>query len=133
MLRVEVLLVVAIFVMLTSVAVPVARTPSSRHTTDDLRERLAQLRCAINDFHADHGRFPASLEEFAPREEAARDAPRCGAAPVNPVTGTDTLRFVDRMPERPEGREAWLYAPHTGEVRANVPGLAPDGMPWFRL
>ena len=151
LIRAEVLLVVAILGMLAAVAVPAREGAANdlRARTDAVRQCLGDLREAIETFHKEHERFPFTLEEpdfvahleelpcVAPEDPAARPSParhdRLPPLPANPACGQRSVRIVSVMPDRPAGREAWIYCPHTGEVRANLPDRAPDGVAWFAL
>ena len=151
LIRAEVLLVVAILAMLAAVAVPARDSEAYdlRARTDAVRQCLADLRQAIAAFHDEHGRYPVTLEEpdfveqlearrgVAPADPATRREPkrhdRLPPLPANPACGRRSVRTVSVMPDRPAGTEAWIYCPHTGQVRANLPDRAPDGVAWFRL
>jgi general secretion pathway protein G len=58
------IVVVAIIGILATIALPAMRTAPQRAREAALRENLFTLRSCIDQFHADRGRFPASLDEL---------------------------------------------------------------------
>jgi general secretion pathway protein G len=61
---IELIVVVAIIGILATIAVPAMRTAPIRAREAALREDLFTLRSCIDQFHADRGRFPTSLDEL---------------------------------------------------------------------
>jgi general secretion pathway protein G len=61
---IELIVVVAIIGILATIAVPAMRTAPIRAREAALREDLFSLRSCIDQFHADRGRFPTSLDEL---------------------------------------------------------------------
>lgn len=103
-----------------------------------LTSSLAVLRNAVDAFAADQG---TTRERLAPPHRTALTdghetlTPylRRGRLPLNPVNGRRTLRVVDAMPAAPTGEAGWLLCARDGEVRADVGGTTPDGVPYFDL
>lgn len=60
----ELIVVVAIIGILASIAVPAMRTAPIRAREAALKENLFTMRSCLDQFHADRGRFPSSLEEL---------------------------------------------------------------------
>jgi hypothetical protein len=52
---------------------------------------------------------------------------------MNPPNGDARVEEVTAMPAAPDGTSGWLLAIPSGEVRANVSGLAPSGKSYFDL
>ncbi|MEW6337552.1 MAG: prepilin-type N-terminal cleavage/methylation domain-containing protein [Acidobacteriota bacterium] len=61
---IELIVVVAIIGILATIALPAMRTAPQRAREAALRENLFTMRSCIDQFHADRGRFPASLDEL---------------------------------------------------------------------
>jgi general secretion pathway protein G len=61
---IELIVVVAIIGILATIAVPAMQTAPKRAREAALRENLFTIRSCIDQFHADRGRYPASLEEL---------------------------------------------------------------------
>jgi general secretion pathway protein G len=61
---IELIVVVAIIGILAAIAVPAMRTAPQRAREAALREDLFTLRSCVDQFHADRGRYPASLDEL---------------------------------------------------------------------
>jgi len=51
--------------------------------------------------------------------------------PISPLDMRNNVFVVDRMPETPNGRTAWIYARDTGEIRANHMGESRFGDRYF--
>lgn len=60
----ELIIVVAIIGILATIAVPAMRTAPVRAREAALKENLFTMRSCLDQFHADRGRFPSSLEEL---------------------------------------------------------------------
>lgn len=112
---VELLVVLAVIALLLSVAAPryVLHVDRARETV--LRENLHRVRQAIDQFHADHGRFPKDLAELVMQRYLR-------AAPWDPLT---------------ERHDSWTVMPPTSpavggvaDVRSGAPGTALDGTPY---
>lgn len=61
---IELIVVVAIIGILATIAVPAMRTAPIRARESALKEDLFTLRSCIDQFHADRGRYPTSLDEL---------------------------------------------------------------------
>ncbi len=83
---IELIIVVTIIGILATIAVPAMRTAPQRARESALKEDLYTLRSCIDQFHADRGRYPTSLDELVSTGYIRR-------IPVDPVTGSaDTWR-----------------------------------------
>nr|WP_255420756.1 prepilin-type N-terminal cleavage/methylation domain-containing protein [Paucibacter sp. KBW04] len=111
---IELIVVMAIVALLTSIVAPRYFNSLAKSRETALRSSLNVMRDAIDQFAADKGRYPDSLEELA------------------------TARYIREIPEDPltGSREAWVTltpppdAQATGQVfdvRSGAAGRASDG------
>jgi general secretion pathway protein G len=61
---IELIVVVAIIGILATIAVPAMKTAPQRARESALKEDLFTLRSCLDQFHADRGRYPTSLDEL---------------------------------------------------------------------
>ena len=78
---IELIVVVAIIGILATIAVPAMRTAPIRARESALKEDLFTLRSCIDQFHADRGRYPTSLDELVSMGYLR-------SVPVDPVTNS---------------------------------------------
>ena len=109
---IELLVVLAIVATLLMLAVPrvLQHERSAREAV--LRENLLTLRRVIDDFRADTGRYPESIEELVQRRYLRH-------APLDPITESAQTWTV--LPP-PEGEEGQVY-----ELRSGAPGHSREG------
>lgn len=111
---IELIVVMAIVALLASIAAPRYFQSLDRSKEMALRSSLTTLRDAIDQFAADRGRYPDSLEELA------------------------TAHYVREVPEDPVAgrRDAWVELPpppdaqlkgQLYDVRSGAAGRASDG------
>lgn len=110
---VELLVVLAIIATLLTIAVPRYFRHVDRSKEAVLRENLAVVRDAIDQYHADKGRWPDSLESLA-------ESRYLRAVPADPVTGS---------------ADTWITVPPEGgtgvyDVRSGAEGTAGNGQPY---
>lgn len=109
---VELLVVMAILMLLITVAAPRYFNGVERAKESALKQTLAVVRDAIDKFHADNARYPESLQELAERKYIR-------TVPEDPITESrDTWQIV--APE--EDMPGELYDLHSG-----AEGQAADG------
>ncbi|MFJ5446889.1 type II secretion system protein [Methylobacillus methanolivorans] len=109
---VELLVVMAILMLLITVAAPRYFNGVERAKESALKQTLAVVRDAIDKFHADNARYPESLEELAERKYIR-------TVPQDPITeSSDSWQIV--APE--EDMPGELYDLHSG-----AEGQAADG------
>lgn len=109
---IELLVVLAIVSTLLLLVAPryFQQVDASREAV--LRENLRGVRDVIGKFHADHGRYPESLDELVERKYLR-------ALPVDPVTeSAATWQLVPA----PEGYQGAVY-----DLRSGAAGAARDG------
>ena len=108
---IELLVVLAIVATLLTLAVPRYFQHVERSKEAVLKENLATVRDAIDQYHADTGTWPGSLEALAEKRYLR-------AVPTDPVTErADTWLIVP-----PPGGEAGVY-----DLRSGAEGTALDG------
>lgn len=108
---IELLVVMAIVALLLTLAAPRYFQHVERSKEAVLRENLATVRDAIDQFHADVGSWPATLETLAERRYLR-------AVPVDPITErSDSWQFVP-----PPDGSAGIY-----DIRSGAEGTASDG------
>lgn len=110
---VELLVVLAIIATLLALAAPRYFQHVERSKEAVLRENLATMRDAIDQYHADTGRWPESLAALVDRRYLR-------AVPVDPVT---------------ERNDTWIEVPPNEgsgvqDVRSGAEGTGLDGTPY---
>jgi len=114
---IELIVVFAILALLISLAVPRYFTHIERAKEATLRQDLQVMRDAIDKFHGDKGRYPASLDELVSERYLRR-------VPVDPITETDTTWRTVPPPADAQA-EGELY-----DVKSGAEGNARDGRPY---
>lgn len=85
---IELLLVLLLIALLASLATPVVIGSVQRARESALKENLFVLRKAIDDYYADNGRYPESLEKLVEKRYIRH-------VPADPITGSkDTWVLV---------------------------------------
>lgn len=102
----------AIMVLLMSLAVPRYFNSVDRSKETVLRQNLFQVRESLDKYFADTGRYPEKLEDLVVKHYLR-------ASPVDPVTGSTTTWVV--VPPR-DPAKAGVY-----DIRSGAPGKALDG------
>ncbi len=111
---IELLVVLAIIATLLTLAVPRYFQHVERSKEAVLRENLATMRDAIDQFHADAGTWPPTLESLAEKRYVR-------AVPTDPITErADTWQVVP-----PPAGEAGVY-----DIRSGAEGTGLDGRPY---
>lgn len=108
---IELLVVMAIITLLLTLALP--RYFNRLHQSEEtaLRHDLAVMREAIDQFHADRGTYPESLQTLV-------DARYLKAVPPDPITGS---------------KATWILLPPAdgsagiGDIKSGAPDTASDG------
>ena len=109
---IELLVVMAIIATLMTIAVPryFSSLENSKKTT--LRQSLAVMREALDQYYGDTGRYPDSIEELVAQRYLR-------ALPLDPMTERTDLWVV--LPP-PDGAPGSVY-----DVKSGAPGRARDG------
>jgi general secretion pathway protein G len=117
---IEVLVVVSLVVLLASIGMNQYRNSLQFGREAVLREDLFRLRDAIDQYHADRGKYPQSLEDLV-TDGYLREVPK------DPITGsTDTWQTVPAEPD-PQNPSA---EPGVYDVKSGSDGTALDGTPY---
>lgn len=98
---VELLLVMVIVAMLASLVAPVVTGGIVRARESTLKEDLYAMRKALDDFYADHGRYPSELDELVEKRYLRR-------VPLDPVT---------------ERRDSWMLVHAENDRTGKPPGI----------
>ena len=110
---IELLVVLAIVATLLTLAVPRYFQHVERSKEAVLKENLATVRDAIDQYHADAGTWPPSLESLAERRYLR-------SVPVDPITeSSETWQLVP-----PPDGEAGVYDIHSGAEGTATNGQA---------
>jgi general secretion pathway protein G len=109
---IELIVVMAIIALLLTIAVP-----RYWHSTDKAREAvlkqdLAQMRVAIDQYHADRGKYPERLEDLV-------DGKYLRAIPQDPITQSTSTWMIVPPPDAGSGT---VY-----DIKSGAPGTALDG------
>lgn len=112
---IELLVVLAIIATLLTLAAPRYFQHVERSKEAVLRENLATLREAIDQYHADKGAWPESLAALAEARYLRR-------VPPDPITERSDTWL--ELPPQEEG------ATGIGDVRSGAEGQGLDGMPF---
>jgi general secretion pathway protein G len=115
---VELLIVLSLVALLLSIAVPRYMGSLQRSKEQVLVENLRGLRMGIDKFHADTGRYPATL--------AALSAARYfHSVPVDPITeSTSTWQVIPATDENDHGIR---------DVKSGAVGQTREGVPYEEL
>jgi general secretion pathway protein G len=113
---IELLVVLAIVALLLTLAVPrfFPSVDSAKETI--LMDNLRSTRAVIDQYHADTGRYPDSLEQLVEKKYLAR-------LPVDPILESDSGWVV--TPPEEEGTPGAVY-----NIRSGAPGNGRDGRPY---
>ena len=110
---IEMLIVLSIISILATMAMPSFQKSLIRAKETNLRRTLFIMRDTIDQFYADHGRYPNSLEDLE-TEKYVRQIP------IDPFTGqSDTWITIP-----PEGfAEGNVYDVHSGSDKVGLEGV----------
>jgi general secretion pathway protein G len=109
---IELLIVITIIGILLTVAQPTYKTSVRRAKETVLKENLFAMRSAIDQFYADNGSYPASLEDLV-QKGYLRSIPR------DPITNSNTT-WVIVPPPNPE--ETGVYDVKSGSNEISLSG-----------
>ena len=126
---IELIVVVTIVGILASVAVINIGNAQRKAREAALRDNLAKMRGAIDNFYADKQRYPANLEELVPNY--------LKFVPKDPITMNEDWEEVmeEPDPDAPENTDAEgnAVAPDMSDVRSRAPGNTLDEKPYSEL
>jgi general secretion pathway protein G len=111
---IELIVVMAIVALLVSIAAPRYFASLERARENSLRSSLLVMRSAIDQFAADRGRYPETLDELVSARYLRK-------VPDDPLTGRrDTWVLVDPAPDS-------LVSGRVADVRTGAAGRTRDG------
>jgi general secretion pathway protein G len=123
----ELIIVVAVIGILATIAMPRLLLAPERAKEAVLKTNLRTFRSVIDQYYADKGKYPASLETMV-EEGYLR------SVPVDPITrSADTwvLVYEELAPEEElPGEDGELAGPGVVDVRSGAPGGGRDGRPY---
>ena len=111
---IEMMIVIAIIGILTNLALPNMQRAIIRAKETSLKNTLFVLRDVIDQYYADHGKFPDSLEDLT-EENYIRSLPK------DPFTSSTSTWIV--IPPL-EGEEGLVYDVHSGSHLVSLNGVA---------
>lgn len=111
---IELLVVLSIIALLLSIATPRYFQHVARTKEAVLREDLSTMREALDQYHADTGAWPKSLQELADRHYLR-------AVPKDPITDQQDTWVT----APPAGEDSGVYDVHSGAAGAGI-----DGQPY---
>jgi len=112
----ELMIVMAIMGILITIAAPNLKQSIVRAREAVLKENLFQMREAIDQFYADNGKYPGSLQDLINKQERTKSYLR--DLPKDPFTGA-----IDWITVAPEGTEEGAVF----DVHSASPLIATDG------
>lgn len=116
----ELLVVVTIIGILVAVALPAYRETIQRTKEAVLKENLFRLREAIDQYHADQGRYPPTLDALV-EKGYLRDIP------LDPITNRkDTWQLIYEEPDPDDPN----FEPGIFDVRSGASGTDLNGVPY---
>ena len=119
---IELIVVVAIIGILATIAVPAMRTAPMRAKESALREDLFTLRSCLDQFHADRGRYPTTLDELVSMGYLR-------SVPVDPETNSkDTwvVVYEEVAPDQQDNSQQQT-GPGIIDIHSGSDGTALDG------
>jgi len=118
---IELLIVMSIIAILVSIGLPTYRNSQKRAKEAVLRENLFRMRDAIDQYHADKGYYPASLDALVSDGYLRK-------VPVDPITkSSGTWQII--YEEEEEGRDPNVPL-GVFDVKSGAPGVSLDGIPY---
>jgi general secretion pathway protein G len=114
----ELMIVISIMGILITIAVPSFQQSLIRARESVLKEDLFQMREAIDQYYADNGKYPATLQDLTQASDRTKNYLR--ALPKDPFTGAD-----DWITVAPEGSdEGGVFDVHSASPLVAVDGTA---------
>lgn len=112
---IELLVVLAILALLATLALPRYQQHVDREREAVLQENLRQTRKAIEQYHADRGRYPDSLEDLVNRRYLR-------ALPFDPLLESQH-HWLLQAPAPPASGQV-------GDLHSAAPGIGHNGLPY---
>ena len=129
---IELMVVVTIVGILAAVAIVNVRHAQKKAEEAALKDDLHSFRRAIDDYYADHQKYPASLQELIPHY--------IRRMPVDPITKAADWEEVQDNPSDPSappstssGGGTDMSGPGVVDVKSKAPGNSLDNVPYNEL
>ena len=125
---IELIVVITIIGILSTIALPALKEVPRRATEAVLKNDLRAMRDVIDQYYADHGNYPPTLESLVDKGYLRK-------IPVDPITkSADTWQVVLEEID-PEEQPAETDLPEGGQpgvvdVHSGSPAMALDGTPY---
>ena len=110
---IELLVVMSIIALLLALAMPRYMNSTEKAREAVLMENLTRMRSAIDQFHADQGRFPDRIEELIEKKYLR-------GIPSDPITESNATWVVVPPPEKSAPGKIF-------DIRSGASGTARDG------
>jgi general secretion pathway protein G len=114
----ELITVISIIAILTAIALPNYKTAIIQSKEAVLREDLFQFRDRIDQYYADKGRYPESLETLTEQGYLRR-------IPVDPMTGNADWEVVPAEPDPDDPDASGIY-----DVKSSSTATSTNGTPY---
>jgi general secretion pathway protein G len=116
----ELIVVMTLIGLLVGIALPAYRDATQRAKEATLREDLARMREAIDEYHTDKGEYPPALEDLV-------TVGYLRALPQDPISGSDGTWQIEYAPWEmvDEGQIAGVF-----NVRSGAEGEGLNGTPY---
>jgi len=111
----ELITVISIIAILTAIALPNYKTAIIQSKEAVLREDLFQFRDRIDQYYADKGRYPESLEALLEQGYLRR-------IPVDPMTGSADWQLVPAEPDPDDPDASGIYDVHSASEAQSASG-----------
>jgi len=116
---IEILIVFTLIGILVGLGIPQYKYATKKAREAVLKENLFQMRTLINQYYADKGKYPLSLQTLVDEEYFM-------VIPVDPMTGTSDTWI--EIPETPSDEELTLdFQPGIVDVQSGSDQMAIDG------
>lgn len=116
----ELIVVLTLVGLLVGIALPAYRDATQRAKEATLREDLARMREAIDEYHTDKSEYPPALQDLVTTGYLR-------SLPVDPITESDASWQIEYAPWEmvEEGQVAGVF-----DVRSGADGVGLDGTPY---
>jgi general secretion pathway protein G len=129
---IELMVVVTIVGILAAVAIVNVKHAQKKAQEAALKDDLHSLRRAIDDYYADHQKYPATLQDLVPHYVRRM--------PVDPITKTNDWEEVMDNPSDPSappptssGTGTDMSGPGVVDVKSKAPGNSLENVPYSEL
>jgi general secretion pathway protein G len=112
----ELITVISIIAILTAIALPNYKTAIILSKEAVLREDLFQFRDRIDQYYADKGRYPESLETLLEQGYLRK-------IPADPMTGSADWEVVAAEPDPDDPDASGVYDVHSASTAASTGGI----------